>query len=227
MKRNNNKTSNSLVIMVVITLVLSTFISCGTENGDNEYENSSILTDSQKYALSYMWHEEKLAYDIYVSLNDIYPIRQMQNISKSETKHMESVREIVENYNLDITNLSDNEVGYSEEVLESMPIGEYKVEKIQNLYNLLYEKGERSQKDALEVACMVEVTDIDDLTHFLKDENLPQDIKTSFTFLIEGSYKHYWAFDRALKNMDIEEGCCSLGTIDGINYCHNEYPSGE
>jgi len=41
-----------------------------------------------------------------------------------------------------------------------------------------------------------------------------------FNFLRDGSYKHYWAFDKGLKNMGIDNGCCSLGT----NYCHPEYP---
>ena len=228
MKRNSKKNNRSTVIIAIIVMLSSMFISCGEDSGvEGEYDNNSVLTESQKYALSYMWHEEKLAYDIYTSLNDIYPIRQMKNITKSETKHMESVREIVESYNLDITNLSDSESGYSEEVLESMSIGEYKLDKIQALYDLLYSKGKNSEKDALEVACMVEVTDIDDLANFLEDETLPQDIKSSFTFLIEGSYKHYWAFDRALKSIDVENGCSSLGTIDGVDYCHPEYPGGE
>jgi len=71
---------------------------------------------------------------------------------------------------------------------------------------------------------MVEVTDIDDLDKFLVDAYGAEDLIKSFEFLRAGSYKHYWAFDKALKNSGVSDGCCSLGTIDGVNYCHNEYP---
>jgi len=45
-----------------------------------------------------------------------------------------------------------------------------------------------------------------------------------FDFLKEGSYKHYWSFDNGLKSIGVADGCCSLGVINGVNYCHNEYP---
>ncbi|RUM71256.1 MAG: hypothetical protein DSZ09_03250 [Sulfurovum sp.] len=47
-----------------------------------------------------------------------------------------------------------------------------------------------------------------------------QDVEDIFDFLRKGSYNHYWAFDRALKNKGVAEGCCTLGT----EYCHPEYP---
>jgi len=210
-----------------IVLVLTTFllISCGSSENNNVDSGYSDLTEEQKYALSYMWHEEKLAYDIYVTLDANTPSNQLSNIAnRSETKHIGLVQDLVEKYNLDITNATDYENGYSEEILESMPIGEYKIAKIQDLYNILYDKGINSLQDALEVGCMVEVTDIDDLDKYLEISKGAQDLIDTFTILIEGSYKHYWAFDSGLKNLGIENGCCSLGVINGVDYCHDEYP---
>jgi len=209
---------------VMISLLL---ISCGSNEEsytvDSDYSN---LTDEQKHALAYMWHEEKLAYDIYVVLNENTPSDQLKNIAnKSETKHIELVQDLVEKYNLDITSAVDYENGYSEEVLESMPIGEYKISKIQDLYNILYDKGINSLQDALEVGCIVEVTDIDDLDKYIDESEGAQDLIDTFTILRDGSYKHYWSFDKGLKNLGIENGCCSLGVIDGIDYCHEEYPN--
>jgi hypothetical protein len=37
----------------------------------------------------------------------------------------------------------------------------------------------------------------------------------------------YWAFDNGLKKLDISDGCCSLGTINGVNYCQPDYPQEE
>ena len=111
----------------------------------------------------------------------------------------------------------------------NMPSGVYGIPAIQNLYDILYDKGIKSQKDALEVGCMVEVTDIDDLENDIqvaKDSNAT-DIVAAYEFLEKGSYNHYWAFDKGLKNIGVSEGCCSLGTINGVNYCHPEYPQNE
>ena len=216
----------NLIILIFSALYL---FSCGedttNENTKETPQNKSILTQDQKYALAYMWHEEKLAYDIYYTLNQNTPNRQLENIAnRSETKHIEMVQDLIEKYNLDITNATDIKSGYTEEVLESMPVGEFKIGKIQDLYNALYDKGIKSLKDALEVACMVEVTDIDDLSEFIEKSQNADDLVETFINLRNGSYNHYWAFDKALKDIGIEEGCCSLGEINGKNYCHPEYP---
>ncbi len=107
----------------------------------------------------------------------------------------------------------------------SQRAGVYSVSKIQDLYNQLYSKGVRSQRDALEVGCMVEVTDINDLQEHISTAQRAgaNDIVDTFESLKRGSYNHYWAFDRGLKQMGVSDGCCSLGR----EYCHLEYPQNE
>jgi len=41
-------------------------------------------------------------------------------------------------------------------------------------------------------------------------------------FLRDGSYNHYWSFDKGLKNRDISAGCCTWAEL-----CHPEYPQNE
>ena len=219
---NTCRNIKNVILVVLAGLVM---LSCGSSSNNSVNSEYSNLTEEQKYALAYMWHEEKLAYDIYIVLDANTPSQQLKNIaSRSETKHMELVQDLVEKYNLDITRVTDYKAGYSQEVLESMPIGEYKIAKIQDLYNALYDKGINSLQDALEVGCMVEVTDIEDLDKYIEQSKGAQDLIDTFNILRDGSYKHYWAFDNGLKNLGISNGCCSLGVIDGINYCHEEYP---
>ncbi len=106
--------------------------------------------------------------------------------------------------------------------IEDMPAGQYSVSEIQTLYNELIAKGIQSKQDALEVGCMIEVVDINDLANDIaiaKDSNA-SDVVSAFEFLRDGSYKHYWAFDKGLKNMGIADGCCSFDNA----YCHTEYP---
>ena len=182
------------------------------------------LNSEQMYTLAYMWHEEKLAYEIYLELNRVHPAQQLEKIAtNSEIKHIALVEELVEWYDINITNLADYSINYSQEELAAMPVGVYAIDAIQSLYDTLYAKGIQSPQDALEVGCMVEVTDINDLDEDLRIAEDNQAIIDTFTILRDGSYKHYWAFDKGLKNMGVSDGCCSLGT----DYCHPEYPQNE
>jgi hypothetical protein len=62
-----------------------------------------------------MWNEEKLAKDIYLELNKLYPTRQLENIAtRAETQHEAMVEALVEKYDINITNLDDYTVEYSD-----------------------------------------------------------------------------------------------------------------
>lgn len=203
----------------------------GDQNTTNSIERNntamSTLTEELKYTIAYMWNEEKLAKDIYLALNEIYPTQQLENIAtNAETQHQNAVEELVQKYDINITNLEDYTDNYSEAELRAFAPGEFAIQEIKDLYDALYAKGSQSQQDALEVGCMVEVTDVNDLNEdiFLAEESNASDLVAVFSSLRDGSYNHYWAFDRGLKNMGIIEGCCSLGTIDGIDYCQPDYP---
>ena len=179
------------------------------------------LSNDQTYALAYMWHEEKLAYDIYMELNKVHPAKQFENIAtKSEIKHIELVQNLVAWYDVNITNLADYTVNYSQQELEAMPTGEFAVPEIQSLYDLLYTKGITSKQEALEVGCMVEVVDVNDLDKFIVESAGNDALIDTFNILRDGSYNHYWAFSKGLVNMGVSDGCCSLGS----EYCHTEYP---
>ena len=193
----------------------------GDEHGKGAGMNTDLstyplatLTNDQKYSLAYMWNEEKLAKDIYLALNELYPTNQFYNIAtRSETKHEAKVEELVQRYDINITNLQDYTVNYSEAELRALPAGTYGVDKIQELYDTLYTKGEQSKTDALQVACMVEVTDIEDLDRFIAtaQEVNATDLVAVFERLRAGSYNHYWAFDKALKTEGVTNGCASAG----------------
>ncbi|MCF6244021.1 MAG: DUF2202 domain-containing protein [Sulfurovum sp.] len=179
----------------------------------------SELTEDAEHAIEYMVNEEKLAYDVYLNLYKYHlldsnkELFQFKNIAESsETKHMQTVEDLAAKYGLE--KASD---------LES---GKFNVPEVQKLYDTLYEMGTASPEDALKVGCMVEVTDINDLEAdlLIAQESNAQDVVDVFTKLRDGSYPHYWSFDKALIGMEVTEGCCSVGTIDGVNYCHPEYP---
>jgi len=190
------------------------------DTSDIAQSPNSELTQEVKESLAYMGNEERLAYDIYTTLYNYHmdkgtEINQFANIVKSEQKHIEIVQNTIQKYNLDISKLSVvvDPVADKDVAFEDMPMGKYDVPAIQELYDSLYEKGVASKQAALEVGCIVEVVDIDDLDEFILQAEVSNatDIVDAFNILRDGSYNHFWAFDKGLKAIGVDEGCAVLG----------------
>jgi len=166
------------------------------------------LTLEEKRALQYMWNDEKLAHDLYLALYEIFPNKVLYTIAtKSESRHKESVENLIKQYDLNITS-SDFIGHYSASELASFKMGEFILPEISELYTKLYALGAQSEIDALKVGCMVEVTDIRDLDKYIPVVN--KNIALVFGYLKEGSYHHYKAFDKSLKSLGVSDGCCSM-----------------
>jgi hypothetical protein len=181
----------------------------------------SILTQDLKDTLSYMQNEERLAYDVYTELYKLHPsVNQLNNIAvNSESTHIQTVELLILKYINSVEEFSNIDLGTD---LSLTTAGTYNISAIKDLYDLLMAKGSASKQDALEVGCMVEATDISDLDRdiVLAQTSNATDVVAAFEYLRSGSYTHYWAFDKGLKNMGVTEGCCVLGTT----FCHPEYP---
>jgi len=224
---------NILKSLLAIGAVLS-IVACGSSSSNDpssvsQVTNvqaaidspSSILNQALKDSITHMYNEEGLAYDVYLNIYKIQAVDQLKSIAtNSESKHIEAVNKLAIKYDLNITKYPETDEPYS---IEGIGNGVYSVPTVQSLYNTLYAKGIQSRKDALEVGCMVEVVDINDLDEYIElaEGSKATDVLTIFNYLRAGSYTHYWAFDQGLKNMNVSDGCCSLGA----EYCHPEYPN--
>jgi hypothetical protein len=171
---------------------------------------SSGKTDELAKIIHYINNEEKMARDLYGELYHYHideNLRTLSNITQSEQRHVESIENMAQKYGL--PKASELEVGVFDEPT------------IQQLYDTLYTKGMESVQAALEVGCIVEVVDIQDLDRDIKRsyELGAQDLAGVLSNLREGSYNHYRAFDKSLKNRGEELGCCAAGE----EYCHPEY----
>ncbi len=196
----------------------------GAHGEKNKFDLSqypkSNLTQEVKEGLAFMGNEERLAYDTYTTLYNYHKdagieIKQLINISKAERMHVEIVQDLIQRYDLNISEISIviNPVADKNIAFEDMPTGVYDIPVIQDLYDTLYAKGVASPQAALESGCMVEVTDINDLDQaiLLAEDSNATDIVAAYNILRDGSYNHYWAFDKGLKNMGISEGCGIAG----------------
>jgi hypothetical protein len=129
--------------------------------------------------MKYMMEEEKLAYDVYVTLYEQFGLATFNNIAKSELSHMNAVSKLLEKYSVENT--------------ASTTLGVFNHEHLQSLYNALIAQGSWSLVDALKVGATIEDVDIYDLEDFMeKTEN--EDIHSVFDFLDCGSRNHLRSF---------------------------------
>ena len=147
-------------------------------------------TLSKKVAegLRLMYEEEKLAHDVYVTLYQKWQIHNFANISETEIRHQQAIKQLLDDYQLPYPKLQAH--------------GQFGNQELQKAYNELSEKGLQSEEQALRVGAYVEEMDIDDLIQLTTSE-LPDDIKVTYEWLTMGSRNHLRAFCRAMTRRGI------------------------
>jgi len=171
--------------------------------------------------IAFSWNEEKMAKDLYLNLySDLVlqgsEIKSLANVANnSETKHQETMRALLEKYDLDI--LSGEVLGgYDGDALNAIASGEFSLTEVQDLYDGLWDHAilhANFAQGALEAACMVEVVDVNDLNASIEQAQAlgAFELVVAFENLRSGSYNHYWAFDNALIQQGVPQGCGVLG----------------
>lgn len=130
--------------------------------------------------LTFMVQEEKMARDLYLEFAEEYGARQFTNIARSEQKHMDAVRVLLDRYNIADPTQGD-------------AVGEFDNAQIQALYDESFAKGMESLAKAAKVGITVEKVDIADIDDML-DDKPAADISTVLKNLKSGSYNHLGAF---------------------------------
>ena len=150
------------------------------------------LSSKEANALVFMYEEEKLARDIYLTMAEKYDLRVFSNIAKAEGKHMNSVKCLINKYGLQGPD-------------ENNAIGIFENQDLQSLYNDLVMRGNTGLIEALRVGATIEDLDINDLTLLLEDDDIDnKDLTAVFESLRKGSRNHIRAFTRTLSRYDAE-----------------------
>ena len=146
---------------------------------------TTVLTDEQKDMLFYIYQEEKVARDVYITLGNIYTNENtFASIQLSEQRHMDSAKELCEKY------------GVSTEGVDEDDVGSFVLPVLQELYDTCVSEGEQSLLDALKIGELIEYTDIEDLEH--ASVGMPEDVVSVYHNLLEGSLSHLDAFQTAI-----------------------------
>ena len=143
------------------------------------YVQAAGLTAAEKYWLTYMREEEKLARDVYLAMHAKWGAAIFANIAASEQRHMDAVKSLLDKYSLPDP-ASDDTPGVFTDTFQA-------------LYNNLEAQGSVSLVEALKVGVFIEETDIADLNEGLASAK-HKDIKTVYSNLLQGSLNHLKAF---------------------------------
>jgi len=163
---------------------------------------SNVLTSPEEEGLLFMAEEEKLAGDVYSSLNEIWSLRVFDNIGRAERTHQAAVETLLVRYSL---------------AIPANPPGEFSNETLQSLYNDLVSRGGLSVEEALRVGASIEELDILDLEERMAQTD-KEDIQLVYSNLKRGSENHLRAFVNNLERRGIEyrPEYLSMQEYDGI-----------
>ena len=168
------------ITVVLISLIMAVPLSAKGPGAGKNGQSPGALTEEEIGHITYIREEEKLARDVYLTLNDSYQASIFENISESEQRHMDAVKRLIDKYGL-------------EDPVKDDTVGIFTNPDFTILYEALVDKGEKSYCDALHVGFEIEVLDIEDIEIALNDE-IARDVNRVFNNLLNGSYNHLNAF---------------------------------
>lgn len=159
----------------------------GTVRGTNfsgfMLSDTGELDVADRDALIYMREEEKLAHDVYLAMYELWGAPIFQNISSSEQRHTEAVKNLLDGFDI------------PDPALDAA--GTFTNPELQALYNELVTLGGQSLADALKVGAAIEEIDILDLQEHLGETDNAA-IQRVFSNLLRGSSNHLRAFTSTL-----------------------------
>jgi hypothetical protein len=182
MNNNTNSRRNFLSKMLITGMSGAALLS-GTAYA--KPKSKVLMSDDHKDELFFIYQEEKVARDVYITLGKLYPDENtFASIQISEQRHIDAARELCEKYDVSIEGVDEESVG------------NFVLPVLQELYDTCVAEGQKSLLDALKVGELIEITDIDDLEH--ASVGMPDDVVKVFENLKEGSLSHLDAFTAAI-----------------------------
>lgn len=146
------------------------------------------LTQNEISDLKFLREEEKLARDVYLYSYDKYQTNIFKSISKSEQKHMDSVLNLLDKYN--IPDPASTEVGV------------FVNQDLQLLYEKLITQSDISLIEALKVGATIEDLDINDIGNYIANTSKP-DLLSVYESLLCGSKNHLRSFTSQLTSLGV------------------------
>ena len=159
--------------------------------GGKKQFNQSVLTQTEIANLQFMREEEKLARDVYLTLDQYWgnQTRVFANIAVSEESHTSTIDYLLDKYNI-------------EDPVISNEVGVFTNQELQELYHTLVEQGSASFIDGLYVGALIEEVDMEDIVAAINatDERA---MILAYSNLLDGSKDHLRAFVNVIESQGL------------------------
>lgn len=150
-----------------------------------------FLSEDEKEDIVSLMYEEKMAKDVYVTLNKTWGNRLFTNIIQAEEQHMNTLIMLAEVYEIEIP-----------KVILTERNGVYDKAGISRLYDQLVMEGRISENQAMMVGAKIEELDIRDLRKAIANTD-NKDLLGVYQQLENAAIRHLNAFVRNLERNNI------------------------
>ncbi|HEY9034012.1 MAG TPA: DUF2202 domain-containing protein [Pseudomonadales bacterium] len=154
-------------------------------------DSSTVLTAEEVASLQFMREEEKLARDVYLTLDQYWGTQTQvfALIAVSEESHTSAIEFLLEKYGVEDPVISDD-------------IGVFTDQELQALYDTLVEQGIQSLEAGLYVGGLIEEKDMMDILASIEatDERA---MILAYSNLLDGSKDHLRAFVRVIESLGL------------------------
>ncbi|HSD57459.1 MAG TPA: DUF2202 domain-containing protein [Methanotrichaceae archaeon] len=157
---------------------------------------TTALSPREVEGMRFIWEEEKVARDLYVSLYEETNLSIFTDLARSEQNHMDQAKALLDKYGL-------------ETPVEDDP-GLFANQTLKGLYDDLLAQGMQSPEDALAAAAAFEEISIRDLEGEISATE-SEDIRVVYEGLLAGSRKHLRSYVRDLQDMGMQYSPQYLG----------------
>jgi len=142
------------------------------------------LSKEEIGTLLWMREEEKLARDVYITMNEKWNAKVFARVAASEQKHFDAIGKKLVLYGIPDPALVE--------------IGKFSVPALQTMYDTLVTQGSASYVEALKVGVTIEEEDIEDLEAAIAETNaVPLEI--TYVHLLNGAENHLSCFIKLLE----------------------------
>ncbi len=158
-------------------------------SGQMMTSQAAAISSHEEQGLLNIWEEEKAARDLYASLYEKNNLTIFMDLMKSEQRHMDQAKAILDKYGLIIPGKEGP--------------GEFQNQTLQEIHDKLLAEGLQSDQDALKAAAVFEEISIVDLEREISATQA-EDIRVVYQGLLAGSRKHLRSYVGDLLGLGIQ-----------------------
>ncbi len=166
------------------------------EEAEPTNATSTVPSPREVEGMRFIWEEEKVARDLYVTLYEETNLSIFTNLAGSEQNHMDQAKALLDKYGL-------------ETPVEDEP-GLFANQTLKGLYDDLLAQGKKSPQRALAAAAAFEEISIRDLEREISVTE-SEDIRVVYEGLLAGSRKHLRSYVRDLQEQGVQYAPQYLG----------------